>query len=430
MAKVLYPPACDAELLSAYRDEALDAAQQRRLDHHLATCPGCRQELLQYERLSVGLRHLAGAGYTNAVPSAFIPRAWTPPAPRARGRATKALLSASLAATLAFIVLGQRLPQRPAALFEAYPSAGASDVSTDTSIIITFQHPVNQAQIQRTLQFQPQVSFGITWESAQRADVIPVLPLAPSTTYTLLAAVPVATVATPPTARALAPGGDALPQTLTVFQTASQSAAEGGPVPVLARAGLVSWRQPSSVSQAVLAVPATPSPVSLPSTALRPADAAGSTGQTSAPFEQPQAAGVPSPLPRLGAESANGSQAPALNNQTTSASALAESMEQPALLPPCAPANVFTPIYTSRGDVRSALGCVAGTTRTTTLVTQDFQRGLLLVTLPGNVLYELTDDGIWRAAPLGDGGADSPLTAGERAIGPAFRSYWHTDPVL
>ena len=141
---------------------------------------------------------------------------------------------------------------------------------------------------------------------------------------------------------------------------------------------------------------------------------------------------APSSLPRLGAASAGTGQEHGADGGTAPAgsAALAESLEQPALLPPCAPANVFTPIYTSRGDVRSALGCVLGTTRRTTLVSQDFQRGELLATLPDNVVYELTTDGIWRAAPLGDAAAGRPVLNAARNIGAAFQSYWQTHPVL
>ena len=430
MAKVFYPPACDAKLLSAYRDEVLNAAEQRLVDLHLAACPACRQELLHHERLSAGLRHLAGATVPRPLPSTFVRRSSLRTGPRQPIRPTSTLLRASLAAALAIVVLVERAPQRPASLFEAYPANGASDVSTDTSIVITFQQPVNQAQIQRTLQFQPPISFGITWETAQRADVVPVLPLAPSTTYTLLAAVPTAPAATIP-APQTPPPIEASPETLTVFQTAPRSVTEGGPQALIPRAGFFTRGQPASISQAVLAVPATPSPVGLPGATLPINGATAPSSLAATSGTQALARVAPSTLPVLGAAGPTASRRDGSGEATTlAADALAQSMEQPALLPPCAPANIFTPIYTSRGDVRSALGCVLGTTRSTALVSQDFQRGELLATLPDDVLYELTTDGIWRASPLGAAHAGMSSVATPGNIGPAFQRYWQTHQVL
>jgi hypothetical protein len=173
---------------------------------------------------------------------------------------------------------------------------------------------------------------------------------------------------------------------LTVFHTAPRAAAEGGPAPAIPREALFTQSAPASVSQAVLAVPATPSPVALPSAA----DAANSSA----------------------------------------ADALAATLQQPAMLPPCAPANLFTSIYSSRGDVRTALGCVVGTTRTITLLGQDFQRGILLAVFPDAMLYELTTDGLWRATPLDDGSNAAPAPGANPDIGPSFRRYWQSHPVV
>jgi hypothetical protein len=121
---------------------------------------------------------------------------------------------------------------------------------------------------------------------------------------------------------------------------------------------------------------------------------------------------------------------PAGQPATSAANALATTLQQPALLPPCAPANIFTPIYSSRADIRTVLGCVVGTARTTTLTSQAFQRGVLLAVFPDDMLYELTTDGTWRATPLGTGSNASAAPATAPAIGPTFRAYWSSHPVL
>jgi hypothetical protein len=325
---------------------------------------------------------------------------------------------------LLFVVLFQRLPSPQATLVAAYPPTGASDVSTDTSIVITFHGPVDKAQVQRTLRFEPQVPFDVAWDSTQRAEVIPLLPLAASTTYTLLAALPppAATISPPLASPSPSTARDAPPLALTVFQTAPVTAVGGGPLPVLSRRELLNGRQVAGASQAVLAVPATPTPVGLPS-------AAGAPGGTSAALVAGQPATGGSGTAQF---TSAGGRAMAItqNAPTTAGAALADSLERPALLPPCAPANIFTPVYSSRGDVRSALGCVVGSARATTLVSQEFQRGMLLAALPDNVLYQLTTDGLWSAAPLGTVDVSSVAAGADRNIGPAFLSYWRSHAVL
>lgn len=414
MAKVFYSPSCDAELLSAYRDAALDAGRLRNLEVHLEACPTCRQELLQFERFSVALQRLPVQPRPRPPSRTFQWQRPAPQRPRRPLHAAGVVAGASLAALL-FVASFQRLPPQPSTLFAAYPPSGASDVSTDTSIVITFPGPVDQTQVQRTLRLEPQVPFDVAWDSAQRAEVIPLLPLDASTTYTLLAALPspAATIA-PPHA---SPGMtlDAPPQTLTVFHTAPLTAVSGGPPPVLSRRELLRQRQVADASQAVLAVPATPSPVGLPSAA----------GSTSRGTSHPTLA-----APRTSADASVPAPITPQNAPTTASAALADSLERPALLPPCAPANVFTPVYSSRGDVRSVLGCVVGPARAATLVSQEFQRGLLLAVLPDNTLYELTADGIWSAAPLSKTGRSVAVTGTDRTIGPAFLSYWQAHAVL
>lgn len=403
MAKVFYRPACDAALLSAYRDEVLEAAQRRALEQHLATCPACRQELLRYERLADGLSRLALVP-RRRTPSVAMLRSVTASAP---GRpwpvhTARTLVSVSLAAVLVAVALVQHVARPTPAMFAAYPPSGASDVSTDTSILITFQRPVDQARVQQTLQIEPPVPFDLSWRSWEQAEIIPLAPLAASTTYTLLAAMPppsatATVVAVPPSPTATR---DVVPQTLTVFHTAPRTVAEGGPAPAIPRRDLFTEAQPVAISQVVLSVPATPSPVPLPE----------ASSPSSPPASQPAA--------------------PAGQAATSAADALATTLQQPAMLPPCAPADIFTPVYSSRADIRTALGCVGGTARTVTVTSQAFQRGVLLAVAPDDALYELTTDGLWRAAPLSTGGGSGVAGAVAGAVGPTFRAYWSSHPVL
>ncbi|MGI8914951.1 MAG: zf-HC2 domain-containing protein [Chloroflexota bacterium] len=292
MAKVYYPPACDAALLSAYRDEALDSVQCRRIEGHLEGCPACRQELAHYELLAVGLRRLSFALRSRPISSVVTRRPAAPQLPPRPLRSAGALFAVSLLAAIVVGVLVQWGPQHRSPLVAAYPPAG--------------------------------------------------------------------------------------------------------------------------IPPAVLGVPATPSPVAL----LRADQAAAPLGAN---------AEAPSPLARFGAAT------PVANSTPDAASALAENLERPTLLPPCAPANVFTPIYSSRGDARTALGCVDGAPHTTTIISQDFQRGILLAAIPDGQVYELTVDGLWREAPLPAAVTSQPapaLVSTETTIGSTFSSYRQSHPVL
>lgn len=413
MAKVFYPPACDAELLSAYRDSALDTERRQRLETHLAGCPACRQELLRFEFLSATLLQLPAQTRPRPLSRTFRRQAPQRPLPHRSLPAAGAVAGAAMAALL-FIVFFQRMPSRPSALFAAYPPAGASNVSTDTSIVLTFQGPVDQTQVQRALRFEPPVPFDVAWDSDRRAEVLPLQPFAAATTYTLLAALPPVPTVSPPPSPLPGTLPAAAPQTLTIFHTAPVSVDAGGPLPALSRRQLLRQQQVASATQEVLSVPATPTPVTLPNAA----------GPTSRMLASNGSGGAPE------LTSASGKAAGASENRPTIGAALAESLERPALLPPCAPANLFTPLYSSRGDVRSALGCVVGPARAGTLVSQEFQRGILLALLPDNMLYELTADGLWSAAPLGPPAANGAVTGEERTVGPAFLPYWQAHTAL
>ena len=315
--------------------------------------------------------------------------------------------------------------------------------------MITFQQPVDQVRVQETLHFDPPVPFDITWESAQRAEVIPLTPLTTSTTYTLQAVTPLpagarAAAASPPPTTVGTP--ETLPQTLTVFHTAPRSPTDGGPAPIVARTALFGQALPASVSQAVLDVFPTPSPVALPSAVLQEAEAASSPLATAAPMTATSRSSVATALPVATRPAAALALSPAtgkpISERTT---ALLPSMppappaeptarhavpsSPPDATTSCLPASAFLPMYNSRGDIRVALGC-AGRARTTTLVVQDFQRGMLLAVFPDNVVYELSMDGTWQALLLTANTAGIPPSSDARTVGPTFRGFWLIHPAL
>lgn len=66
---------CDASLLSAYHDDALDAATRRLVAAHLQTCAACRAELAAYARLGAALRALPIAPMRPHLPADVAARA-------------------------------------------------------------------------------------------------------------------------------------------------------------------------------------------------------------------------------------------------------------------------------------------------------------------------------------------------------------------
>lgn len=66
---------CDASLLSAYHDDALDAATRCQVNAHLRTCAACRAELAAYERLGAALRALPIAPMRPRLPAYVAARA-------------------------------------------------------------------------------------------------------------------------------------------------------------------------------------------------------------------------------------------------------------------------------------------------------------------------------------------------------------------
>src|SRR5919199_1937605 len=88
------------ELLSSYLDDALDAAERRRVDELLQTCPGCATDLADLRTLRAALRVL---------PAPLPRRSFTldPAVVRPRSRLFPIFRFASLAAAvLLFLVLG------------------------------------------------------------------------------------------------------------------------------------------------------------------------------------------------------------------------------------------------------------------------------------------------------------------------------------
>jgi anti-sigma factor RsiW len=60
------------ELVTDYLEGALPAAEVRRLEHHLETCPGCTEYLAQMRALAGSLDGLRGDTITPAARDALI----------------------------------------------------------------------------------------------------------------------------------------------------------------------------------------------------------------------------------------------------------------------------------------------------------------------------------------------------------------------
>src|SRR5579884_3273008 len=61
----------DPVLISAYHDNALDDAERRLVEEHLARCPSCRERLAAYATLGGGIR----SGIDPPVPASLDARA-------------------------------------------------------------------------------------------------------------------------------------------------------------------------------------------------------------------------------------------------------------------------------------------------------------------------------------------------------------------
>ena len=128
-------PEDTSELLSSYLDDALDAAERRRVDELLQTCPGCAADLADLRTLRMALR---------ALPMPVPQRSFTldPAAVRPRQRLFPVFRFASLAAAvLLFLLLGvdalssQRgrvasTASAPASGAETYSSGGGAAAGT------------------------------------------------------------------------------------------------------------------------------------------------------------------------------------------------------------------------------------------------------------------------------------------------------------
>jgi len=150
-----------------------------------------------------------------------LPRSWMAPS-------SEILVAASVVAILAIALILHTVALLPTTMVAAYPMPGASDVSTDTAVRVTFPRPVDRRLFQDSIRLDPPVPVGIVWDSPKEVDVVPLTPLSPDTTYTLIEEESIAT-----------PSGDATAgsRTLTVFRTAKQSPDLGGPTPVVPRSG-------------------------------------------------------------------------------------------------------------------------------------------------------------------------------------------------
>jgi anti-sigma factor RsiW len=60
------------ELVTDYLEGALPAAEVRRLEHHLETCPGCTEYLAQMRALAGSLEGLRGATMSPSARDALI----------------------------------------------------------------------------------------------------------------------------------------------------------------------------------------------------------------------------------------------------------------------------------------------------------------------------------------------------------------------
>lgn len=183
-------------LLSAYLDGELDPERYDLVVDHLAACPDCARLLGDFRALGQDIRALRDDPVPAGMRDEFRTRLrqrrnWpTLIVPQLAG----SLLSIVFVIALVALAIGMsRAIQQMKALGHAaeivasYPLDGATDVSLDTKLTLTFARPMDQVSVEEAIHITPEVQLAFAWQG-KALTVVPFVDWQPATTYTLTVA--------------------------------------------------------------------------------------------------------------------------------------------------------------------------------------------------------------------------------------------------
>lgn len=377
----------DPVLISAYHDDALDDAERRLVEEHLARCPSCRERLAAYATLGGGIR----AGIDPPVPASLDARAAKllktrstvrrvdtrarAPAPRGGligGWAGRVAFAIALLLVLVVGVLALSLSgglgSGGVTVAAAYPCSDPSQCA----IAVRFAGPVDHAAVERSIQITPPLPLRFTWQD-DTVLIKPTRPLQAQESYTVRIQ--------PEAAR----GRRAIPFAPTSTPVAVRFVVGGTNAPV------------------VMAATASPAPATTPA---RPAVVAqANTSPTSAP---------PAPSPS----------SPAISSMAAATTPAPTST-------PCAvqPVRGFGTLYQAQPKVAARLGCARAPEAGVDMFVEPFEHGRMLWRADRREIIALLSDGHWSTYPDTFNGTETVTPApGEPIRG--FGKVWRETPTL
>lgn len=378
----------DPVLISAYHDDALDDAERRMVEEHLARCPSCRERLAAYATLGGGIR----AGVDPPVPATLDARAAKLLKTRSAGRRVNARARAPsprggliggwaarvgfAVAVLVVLVVGAVALRQPAGFGTSGATVAAAYPCSDPSqcaIAVRFDGPVDHAAVEKSVQINPPLPVSFTWQD-DTVLIKPTKPLQAQESYTVRIQ--------PETARR----GGAISFAATPTPVALRFVVGGTNAPVVMAA---------TASPAAAATPTSPAVVV----------AQANTSPTSAP---------PTPRP-----------------SSPAVSAMAVSTTPRPTSTPCAvkPVRGFGTLYQAQQKVAARLGCASAAEAGVEMFVQPFEHGRLLWRADRREIIALLGDGHWSTYPDTFNGTETVTPApGEPIRG--FGKVWRETPTL
>lgn len=391
------------EDLSAYWDGELSPAERARAEQHLAACAECRRVLREYEFFAAALseKEEPVPAYLAA---ALRERLHAPQQSSRRGlRFALGTVAAALVVTIFALLSG--FPPSTAQVASAYPAPEATAVSTDTVIEIAYSAKVNKQAVEEAVRIDPPVAVSKRW----RGDTLviePAEPLQPDVKYEVLApaAVPAAPALPIPAAQEPMP----TPAVVTSFRTAPSS--------MIAMASpTASPEMAALAATAAVATTGTASPDATPTAGL----AIAATHEVPVSLGQPLGEALETDLayqPFVGGEMLWRADKKLIyvlkadGEWWEYVDTFVEDSATPTVSPSLqiAPRRGFGRVWQEQEAVRLSLVGPVGEERGLKGQIQDYERGLVITTEPGDT-YVLQADGTW--ARLGVVVVPSPTAA-------------------
>ncbi|MHB1162700.1 MAG: anti-sigma factor [Chloroflexota bacterium] len=349
--------------LSAYHDGALEEADRRRVEEHLALCPSCQERLDDYGWIGCALR----ASGEVAVPASLdfrvraLLREEVAPRPRLalpRLWAPRPAMAAVVLAGLMVALLLTGLPLLNGGSGPLVAAAFLYQEQGEPAIEVQFTAPVDRDSVVRSLQVDQGVEVDVTWRNDKTMVVKPKQPqqLQPARKYTL----------------SLKPRGEESAATPVALQFSGD-------------------------------LPTTPVPLATqPAPGTPPSEGIVATG-TATPGASATTAAVASATPP--------------------ATATARPASTATPRPTVQPLRGFGVLYGSQPQVAARLGPAFEPEQAVALVVQPFQRGRLIWRADRKEIIALLEGGQWRSYPDSFDGTQSATPQPEELVR-GFGKLW------